>query len=537
MSHIYKIIDSKAWLHSIEDNTFIETNMLKLFNDDILNSEYNIIKSPTRESNSLVGTFSTSQTQRYGKNKRGNTIFMVKPIDYRLPGFLISYGGKLKGKIAIKFKFTNWDSKLPSGTIIDIICSLDNSPDDEIEKILMYHYDIYPKKQKKQIEYNDRDIIRKELDLYIFSIDPDNCEDIDDAMSISINNDITTIGIHIAQPIVYLSEDDILNKSEKNFSTLYLENERKDLWGSEITMLSSLSQNNKKPAYSIFYIFDKNNNIVDIVNYPSMIINSAVLTYDNALNNPKAKDLFAFTNNLTCIKDYHDMVSYWMVKTNTTVGNILKDRGNIPYRINSEKEFDNKEWNLPPDVITAFKSKSINSAEYSFENSIHSSLGVENYCHFTSPIRRIVDTWVHYKLTYDNCKSLDLDIVNYYDSVSKKFHRDLMLKKKLEGYFKDSDTINGYGYIYKIISNNVLELYIPELELFKKVPIYNMKFDYIIIKNIDGDILVLTYDDINYTFKVGDRLKISLNKKLTILPQNKLVINIEESINDQLFSL
>ena len=64
-----------------------------------------------------------------------------------------------------------------------------------------------------------------------------------------------------------------------------------------------------------------------------------------------------------------------------------------------------------------------------------------------------------------------------------------------------------------------------------------MKFDYIIIKNIDGDILVLTYDDINYTFKVGDRLKISLNKKLTILPQNKLVINIEESINDQLFSL
>ena len=52
-------------------------------------------------------------------------------------------------------------------------------------------------------------ITRKEYHSNIFSIDPEDCMDIDDALSIETRDNITIIGVHIAQPICWLSEDDI----------------------------------------------------------------------------------------------------------------------------------------------------------------------------------------------------------------------------------------------------------------------------------------------------------------------------------------
>ena len=104
----FKIIDNKKWLY--DGTNFTETDFEKLFEEDVVDLAGNLISSDVRKKD-LVGIFSTSQTQRYGKNKRGNIIYIVKPLDNKLPNFLIAYGGKLKGKIAVKFKFNNWDKK------------------------------------------------------------------------------------------------------------------------------------------------------------------------------------------------------------------------------------------------------------------------------------------------------------------------------------------------------------------------------------------------------------------------------------------
>ena len=213
MTYTYMIIDGKSWLYYEENQTYRETDIPKLFHGDKVDNDFNLIESSVRTNKSLVGIFSTSQTQRFGKNKRGNTIYLVKPINNLLPGFMISYGGKMKGKIAVRFQFSNWTSKLPTGNIIDVISN--NEPiDQSMEKILMYHYNIYPKNlfSKKTPNFNDRGIERKVIEEEIFSIDPEDCQDIDDAMSISKNGNNTIIGIHIAQPIVYLDEEDILEK-------------------------------------------------------------------------------------------------------------------------------------------------------------------------------------------------------------------------------------------------------------------------------------------------------------------------------------
>lgn len=524
------IIDGKSWLYSEDNQTYQETDIPKLFHGDKVDNDFNLIESPVRTNKSLVGIFSTSQTQRFGKNKRGNTIYLVKPINNLLPGFMISYGGKMKGKIAVRFQFSDWTSKLPTGNIIDVISN--NEPiDQSMENILMHHYNIYPKNlfSKKTPVFNDRGIERKVIEDDIFSIDPDGCQDIDDAMSISKNGDNTIIGIHIAQPIVYLDEEDILEKIKYNFSTLYLEKERKDLWGEFITSNSSLNQNIQRPAYSTFFEFDSENNLINTTHYPTLIVNSNVLTYDNASNNKLAQELYNFTSKLTEISDYHILVSYWMVKTNLLIGSIFKEGKLIPYRVNSISNYEDFECKIPDSISKAFMTKNIESATYSYTETKHASMNVENYCHFTSPIRRIMDTWIHYVLTFGSNKSkIDIDTINQNDSMTKKFHRDLNLKTKLNTYFSDLDSKSTNAYVYKIHGPNLIEIYIEELEMFKKINIFNFKFDYLVSKKLEDKTLNLTYQDKTYVINECDLLNVTLEKRNSLLPKDMLIVILDD---------
>ena len=81
MSFKYEIYDNNGWLSNFKTNEYQETKLPKLFNGDILNDEFVITESSVSESKSLIGIFSTSQTQRFGKNKRGNVIFLVSPLN------------------------------------------------------------------------------------------------------------------------------------------------------------------------------------------------------------------------------------------------------------------------------------------------------------------------------------------------------------------------------------------------------------------------------------------------------------------------
>jgi len=533
MSYRYEIIENKAWLLDIKNNKYSECDLPKLFHHDILDENKNLIESQFRASNSLVGIFSTSQTQRFGKNKRGNIIYLVKPINNLLPSFLISYGGKLKGKIAIKFKYTNWQNKLPSGEIIELI---GNYTDENLNKILMYNYNIYPKNIKlSNLKNSEEDNInRKEYNASIFSIDPDNCEDIDDALSIDIVNDEVIIGVHIAQPIYWLSINDIYQKLKYQFSTLYMPDSRKDLWGEFVTKQSSLSENTKKAAYTILFYY-QDYNLVKIEDFPSYITNNKVLSYDNADNYEDAKKIKEYTSKLIQTNDYHDLVSFWMLQTNQYIGNKCKNSEiKIPYRVNNENFFeDNDKFDeLPLEIRNKFFSKKIDSAYYSFDEFRHETLSIEHYCHFTSPIRRLVDTWIHYYLTYqlDNSDyKLDCSLLNYFDSQSKKFHRQINLIESINKLFEKSDSVEKIAYIYKIISNNIIEIYIPELG-FTKLRLYNIKFDYLIINQRSEEELTIEFGNTIFKFKVGDTINIKIDKLDDILPKNKLLITLVDQI-------
>lgn len=521
---IFRIINNKTYLE--KNGNYEETTLIKFFDGDkVLDNK--LFSSEIRNK-ILVGCFSTSDKTRYGKSKTGKPIFLVKPI-LNIPSFLIAYGGSLKGEIIIRFKFINWNKKLPSGEIVDII---GNKVYDEnksnnlsiLEKTLLFNYDIYPKKMNFRPEINIHEYKIKRKDLThlksTFSVDDYGCQDRDDAISVMIKQEFFIIGVHIAQPTYWLSHEIISKVCKKNFSTLYLDKFQKNLWGDQITKLASLNKGEKKPAYSvIFKIHKESGRIINTYEYKSWIINKEILTYDD--NSYMLDKLMNVTKNLNeelneKINDNHDLISFWMQKANHFIGKKLKNSG-LPFRVN---KINNDDKNYNEEISEVFKNRNSQKAYYSLNEFEHQSLGLSYYTHFTSPIRRIIDSIIHYYLTYNIKIDFDIDKINYLDSNTKKFHRKLELRKVIKNINNNSEH---YAYIYKMKKPNLFEVFIKNLG-FVNMELFNDKISYQFEFIQNEDNYIIKNKDIEYNYKIGQKIKVKILKKDSFLPHNSFKI-------------
>lgn len=407
----------------------------KYFDNDIIDNKFNIIESIVRNKYH-IGYFSTSSTITYGKTKNGKKLYQLNTLNYNLPNFKISYNGKLKGKILVIFKYLNWNDKVPQACIVDII-GLFN--EENISKAYIYYYYLSAKKNKiipTRNPYEDN-IIRKDLSHhYTISIDPKGSLDIDDAISIDNNY----IYIHIAQPISYMNLEDILETSKTRFSTLYLPSEEISLFGEKITMNASLIENNYKNAYTI--VFNKIGEMVD--NFPSIVNLNKNLSYDYVNNNrDQFINLFSFSEKI--FKDLdtaQKLVEKWMIHTNCSICNLVEK---TIYRTNNT-DIDTIKNIKKDDIVFLYE-----SSEYVISNrdgnNNHNILGVKNYVHFTSPIRRMVDNFIHFQLTYkkqmvsDEYIKIFMRNINYLSKQTTKMHRMINVRKTIN-MMKDNIIVN-----------------------------------------------------------------------------------------------
>jgi hypothetical protein len=149
-------------------------------------------------------------------------------------------------------------------------------------------------------------------------------------------------------------------------------------------------------------------------------------------------------------------------------------------------------------------------AEYSYENKGHTHMNLKYYTHFTSPIRRIVDQYIHQVLIqklFDNkltVKKLDVDKINIFErelkkinlqwnylKVSNKITNGKIFKIQFIGFDSKSiefklleDNIIIYNKLFfKIIDNNTININSVNYEINKiyELPIYivdNIKNQY-----------------------------------------------------------
>ena len=392
------------------------------------------IKLVHRDKIILVGILCLENKVKYGFNKRKLPYFKFIPFSSSFPSFLVPSKIRTKGIFQnqlVIVEFTTWNEKekWPYGKINQILGPLrDLHP--QIESFY-HHYSslkkwkLSPDEEKKIIEF---DLINQAIkdghtdrrDLKIYSIDPPDCEDIDDALSIQHNNDIYTIGIHIANVTYGLQKYNLLSQLQDRYFSVYLLQKKINMLPDILAdNLLSLIPNKDRLAYTLWITINSSGKMIIPPKLEETIIrNNFAWSYQKAEKSldPYLQDLkkgALLLNKYVLHRDKHDMDIHQVIETYMIVANYLV--GNIPTKNHKIYRVLHSTTTLSP-IIPIIPYLGLPSAEYQLKtsNTFHSALGVDHYCHFTSPLRRWVDIYHHLILRNQTCElSIDkIKIIN-----------------------------------------------------------------------------------------------------------------------------
>ncbi|KAF7730383.1 DIS3 mitotic control [Apophysomyces ossiformis] len=127
---------------------------------------------------------------------------------------------------------------------------------------------------------------RKDLrSLTVFSIDPPNCQDIDDALSVrELKNGNIELGVHIADVSYFVKENSLTDlEARARGTTVYLADRRFDMLPSVLSeRVCSLRENVDRYAVSVIWSLDKAYNILDTWFGRTIIRSSCEMEYEQA---------------------------------------------------------------------------------------------------------------------------------------------------------------------------------------------------------------------------------------------------------------
>lgn len=394
----------------------------KLFSQDVFlvdsKGEMRILESPVRTAKYIAGVLVIADGRTYGRTKnQKRLLYKCIPDNNEYPAFLIPYEVKHGFSKSIQnrfvlFKYSAWEntSKHPHGILTEVLGDVGNSS-------IYYEYQVYSKNLfvsmrdfSKQISTKMADTIdtrrmKRKYNVqdfssdYAFTIDPPNTTDFDDAFSITkTSNKIYKISVHIANVAVVLEYLELWEHVTNRASTIYLPDHPRHMLPSSLSQnYCSLVQNAERCVMTMDAFVDME--IGKIRNFEfrnkSIVVKSNyVYEEESLLANESYRMLFDVSHKLDdSIRNSHDLVAYWMMKMNMICGDCLSK-----YRVGIYKTLAVKgERDIPQGfsetssrVIKNWKNVSSNYESYN-DNLSHALMDVTNYCHITSPIRRIVD--------------------------------------------------------------------------------------------------------------------------------------------------
>jgi exoribonuclease II len=273
--------------------------------------------------------------------------------------------------------------------------------------------------------------------LHAMSIDSELTQDIDDALSCELTDDLIMLGIHIADPASVIRSETLLDHEARERSTSIYFPEGK------IPMLPpllseealSLVATEERPAMSVLVTLTPEGEVVDYQITSSLVRVGERLTYEDAdarighdprltrafetakrlrqlrfdngaiaLPIPQVDLLLARDGQIIVRKIDREapsqiLVSELMILANSLVGQFCAQR-QIPivYRGQAAPRETFPTCLAYDPVLHYRQQRAMNPARIGLEPTRHSSLGVDVYTTFTSPLRRYVDLLSHRQL-------------------------------------------------------------------------------------------------------------------------------------------
>ena len=372
-----------------------------------------------------------------------------------------------------------------------------------------------------------------------YSIDPDGCEDADDAFSIYTEDDKLYLAIHIADPTEHINPDSLLWKDiENRIVTRYPSNQKPihmipeeimekaslmvNKYGNEklaITILTEIQKETYKPIGNVRLLFTKikvdEENALSYAKAGTLYYTNEVLTNGinisqalteirsgrtkgvilNEVSNSYVKydeeSMYLYRDSPTEVL-MKQMIAEFAIFANSFVGEYLKINfeGVGIFRICSASEWLNTVYNgiTGQELLNEIIVNGI-QADYISTVKPHDLVGSPEYCHFTSPIRRLSDCVCHYLLKYIYLKpsSPDMPIPFTNQQLEIYSSKCMQISKTIKNtQYKDTK--------YRLLQTmSTMLLTSPALTIQYYVSSYVKCFFNIIICSINGHNVYLSY--------------------------------------------
>ena len=397
--------------------------------DDVIDENGNIItKSSYRENKTIPGILVLENCKTYGR-KNGRLLYKCIPDSRHLPSFMIPYDNKCiqfsKKPLNkfILFCFKEWTEKHPLAMITHVLGDVDNFD-------IFCDYQMYCKSLMHSItEFNKtaasavKEIESAEMTTAstvsaavltkypyiedrrkynVFSIDPENCTDIDDAMGIITKDDEYIISIYISNVTVWMEYLQLWNVFSERISTIYFPNKRVHMLPTLLSeKLASLKQGEERFAFCMDIHFHNDTLQIQSIEYKNVIVNlerNYVYEEKDLLANADYNKIMDITKKLVSISvsnkkqitDSHELVEYYMIMMNHECGKILNSHKTGIFRMTEASAGAVPLAGAVPHALAIFAH--YETASYcTYENNKGHSTISDTYTHITSPIRRVVD--------------------------------------------------------------------------------------------------------------------------------------------------
>ena len=535
------IADFKAFHNDIIEFDFESKTITKIIETDITNID-------------IVGVLVLRSNHKYGFNKRKFPIYLFKPFDFRYPDFLVASGVKRKNNVKENqfavIRYNKWERKIPNGMIRQIIGSVGEIIPEYNAILHKYNFNKNPPKLKQLTKKTRvQDIFNIEdfydiRELEIISIDPPNCTDIDDALSLEEIDTGYKIGIHIANVSAFTEKFDLFEKIVDRCTTVYGPHKKINMIPNILSdNLASLLEGKERLSLTLWIYLNNQFEIIDYKFQECILINKKAFSYKEAKKSMKKNNLLKqlynisqkLANNINYnINDFdvHKMIEVYMILANhITAKYLIENKSPCIFRTHKSKEHE-IDFNTIDEKLSPFlKIFQSNAAEYTTEQGhyYHYGLDLNKYTHFTSPIRRLPDIIIHMLIKNLSIPNIEQICMNC-NNISKKI-------KKMDRDFtrinivKNTDTETVYQAYILSINENTITIYCPELKFCDRIYLFDQKMSEIINIEKYENTLILTNKLSNKTIKLNLYQKIKV-KMIGILGnismKNKLIVKILE---------